>query len=489
MLPMARSSSTRAGRLVAASGVVVLLGTAVGLVVWERWHGPIILSLSTGHGIDAGDLPVIPLVALALHIGSVRSPALRSGGPTPRAPSLRWVGPTSAVVLGAVLLVVTVVNLNDRGPLVPSGGGTFDGEVQSVAGRSATPVGMWSYVAMTYDGTNLRLFVNGIQVSSRATTGTIETSANPLWLGGNQLYGEYFEGMIDDLRIYNRALGESEIQADMATPVTAGNPAREPADLAAAAPTLPTYAAGLVGAYSFDAESGAVAIDDSGNGNVGMISGATWTTQGRYGNALRFDGAGDTVRVPASASLDVGSGLALSAWVRPTTAQSGWRTIVQREPDTYFLTAGSDLEGLVGRIDDLLAGAVVAAATWFSVVMVRSRGSWIGQRRRTWRIAAAMLLVGCVVDAAFAPSATLFGPTLLAVWFAASASHQIEAAVGWLLASALTATTAASLAGVAWFGIRMQKDDGDLVRSAAFGVALCVIGLVMLRYGPRSQKE
>jgi hypothetical protein len=349
---------------------------------------------------------------------------------------------------------------------------------------------MWSYIAMTYDGTNLRLFVNGTQVSSRATTGTIETTANPLWLGGNQLYGEYFEGVIDDLRIYNRALDESEIRADMATPVAAGSPARDPANRVASARALPTRTADLVGAYSFDAGSGVAAIDDSGNGNVGTIAGATWTTQGRYGNALRFDGAGDTVRVPASASLDVGSRLALSAWVRPTSAQSGWRTIVQREPDTYFLTAGSDLESrVVGRIDDVLAGAVVAAATWFSVVMVRSRGSWIGQRRRTWRIAAAMVLVGCAVDAAFVPSATLFGPTLLAVWFAASASRRIEAASGWLLASALMAATAASLAGVAWFGIRLQKDDGGLARSAALGVALCVIGLVMLRYGPRSQKE
>jgi hypothetical protein len=468
---------------------VVLLGAALSMVVWEPWHGPIILSLSTGHGIDAGNLAVVPLVALALHIGSVRSPRLPSGGPTPRSRSWRWIGPTSAVVLGALLLLVAIVDLNDRGPLVPSGGGTFDGEVHYVAGLSATPVGMWSYVAMTYDGTELRLFVNGTQVSSRATTGTIQTTASPLWLGGNQPYGEYFEGVIDDLRIYNRALGESEIQADMASPVAAGSPARNPANLVVSAQRLPTHATGLVGAYSFDTGSGVVAIDDSGNGNVGMISGATWTTQGRYGNALRFDGAGDTVRVPPSASLDVGSGLALSAWVRPTAAQSGWRTIVQREPDTYFLTAGSDLEGLVGRIDDLIAGAVVAAATWFSMVMVRSRGSWVGQRRRTWRIAAAMVLVGCVVDAAFAPSATLFGPTLLAVWFAASASRQIEAASGWILAIALTAATAASLAGVAWFGIRMQKDDGGLARSAALGATLFVVGFVMLRYGPRSQEE
>jgi hypothetical protein len=310
-----------------------------------------------------------------------------------------------------------------------------------------------------------------------------------LWLGGNHPYGEYFEGVIDDVRIYDRALGESEIQADMTTPVAAGSPARGPAKSAGTALAVATGAARLVGAYSFDAGSGASVIDDSGNGNVGAITGATWTTQGRYGSALRFDGTGDMVRVPASASLNVGSGLTLSAWVWPTAAQSGWRTIVHREADTYFLTAGSNLEGLVGPVDDLLAGAVVAAAAWFSVAMVRSRGSWIGPRRRTWRVAAAMFLVGCVVDAAFAPSATLFGPTLLAVWFAASASDHVEAASGSLLAIALTATTAVSLAGVAWFGIRMEKNDGGLVRSAALGVTLSVIGLAILRYGARSQKE
>jgi len=470
-------------------GVVVLLGAAVGVVVWEPWHGPIILSLSTGHGVDTGDLLVVPLVALAIYVGRVGSRRQRpAGGSIPRASSGRWVGPSSAVVLGVVLLLVAIVDLTDRGPLVPAGGGTFDGTVHYVTGRSGTPVGVWSYIALTYDGTTLRLFVNGSQVSSRATTGTIQTTANPLWLGGNHPYGEYFEGVIDEARVYNRALGESEIRTDMETPVTTGSPARDPANVAAG-PIVPTPAAGLVGAYSFDTRSGMSVTDDSGSGNVGRITGATWTSRGRFGNALSFDGAGDMVRVPASASLDVESGLTLSAWVRPTASQSGWRTIAYREHDTFFLAAGSDIEGLVGRVDDLLAGSVVAAAAWFSVVMMRSRGRWVGPRRRAWRVAAGVLLVGFVVDAAFAPAATLFGPALLAVWFAASARDRAEAVSGWLVAIGLTAATVASLADLAGVGVRMQRDDGGLARSAAVGVALFVIGLVMLRGDTRSQVE
>ena len=110
--------------------------------------------------------------------------------------------------------------------LVPAGGGTFDGSVQFVAGRSANPVGAWSYVALTYDGSTLRLFVNGTQVATRAMTGTIETTENPLWFGGNHPYGEYFDGLIDEARVYDRALAEAEIRADMATPVAAGGAAR-----------------------------------------------------------------------------------------------------------------------------------------------------------------------------------------------------------------------------------------------------------------------
>jgi Concanavalin A-like lectin/glucanases superfamily len=40
-----------------------------------------------------------------------------------------------------------------------------------------------------------------------------------LRMGGNSLWGEYFQGRIDDVRIYNRALSAAEIQADSTTPI------------------------------------------------------------------------------------------------------------------------------------------------------------------------------------------------------------------------------------------------------------------------------
>ncbi len=86
----------------------------------------------------------------------------------------------------------------------------------------------------------MRLFVNGIQVASKAQTGAIKTSNGNLSIGGDSLYGQYFAGLIDEVRIYNRAISASEIQTDMNLPV--GNPqllaGNAIASSAAAAPPL-----------------------------------------------------------------------------------------------------------------------------------------------------------------------------------------------------------------------------------------------------------
>jgi len=58
-----------------------------------------------------------------------------------------------------------------------------------------------------------------VQVESQAQTGDLVTSANPLQIGGDSIYGDYFQGTIDEVRIYNQALSPSEIQADMGTPI------------------------------------------------------------------------------------------------------------------------------------------------------------------------------------------------------------------------------------------------------------------------------
>jgi hypothetical protein len=109
---------------------------------------------------------------------------------------------------------------NSDGPLRPSGGGTLDGGTpQWLGGPTASPVNVWTYVALTYDGAALRLYINGSQVASRAATGAIEANNSLLWIGGNSPYGEYFEGLIDEVRVYNRTLTQTDIQTDMNTPI------------------------------------------------------------------------------------------------------------------------------------------------------------------------------------------------------------------------------------------------------------------------------
>ena len=53
-----------------------------------------------------------------------------------------------------------------------------------------------------------------------AQTGSIATSTGPLTIGGDPVWSsQYFAGLIDDVRIYNRALSAAEILTDMETPL------------------------------------------------------------------------------------------------------------------------------------------------------------------------------------------------------------------------------------------------------------------------------
>jgi hypothetical protein len=57
-------------------------------------------------------------------------------------------------------------------------------------------------------------------VASRALTGAAVATNNPLRIGGNAIWGEFFQGRIDEVRIYNRALSQSEVQSLMTTPLS-----------------------------------------------------------------------------------------------------------------------------------------------------------------------------------------------------------------------------------------------------------------------------
>ena len=111
----------------------------------------------------------------------------------------------------------------------PAGAGSSR-RLRGVYGTSsALPLNTWSHLAATYDGATLRLYVNGTQVASTAVLGAIETSTGALTIGGDSLYGQYFAGRIDEVRIYNTALTPPQIQTDMNTPIGGtGPPDTEP---------------------------------------------------------------------------------------------------------------------------------------------------------------------------------------------------------------------------------------------------------------------
>ena len=93
---------------------------------------------------------------------------------------------------------------------------TVRGEVFSTA---VLAVNTWTHLALTFDGSTLRLYVNGVLNNSKAVTGTLPTSSNPLQIGGNAIYGDHFAGKIDEIRVYNTALTQAQIQTDINTPL------------------------------------------------------------------------------------------------------------------------------------------------------------------------------------------------------------------------------------------------------------------------------
>ena len=98
---------------------------------------------------------------------------------------------------------------------------------------------------------------------------------------------------------------------------------------------------GLVAAYSFNEGSGSTVYDSSGNGNNGTISNATWSTAGKYGDALSFNGSNALVSVNDSTSLHLTTGMTLEAWVDPSTVSNAWRDVIYKGNDNYYLSATS----------------------------------------------------------------------------------------------------------------------------------------------------
>lgn len=118
---------------------------------------------------------------------------------------------------------------------------------------------------------------------------------------GRRVHGAnaFFNGSIDEVAIYNKALSSVEIQRVMDGVSTLEAEDRH----------------NLVLYFPFDEGRGDTVEDKSGNGNNGAVHGAKWV-EGKFGKALEFNGVDSFVEVQDNDSLNPTGGLTVAAWVK-----------------------------------------------------------------------------------------------------------------------------------------------------------------------------
>ncbi|HPT66162.1 MAG TPA: DUF2341 domain-containing protein, partial [Candidatus Woesebacteria bacterium] len=155
--------------------------------------------------------------------------------------------------------------------------------------------GKWHFVAGQRSGDKIKLFVDGkfISNTSLSTGATIVDNSSFFYISGNSPYS--YDGLIDEVKIYNSALTDDEVKQDynQGSAISFGSTSQTiggtTTSLEYCIPGDTSYCASPVAEYNFEENTGTVAKDTSGNNNNGTISGATWTTgQNNKGAGLNF---------------------------------------------------------------------------------------------------------------------------------------------------------------------------------------------------------
>ena len=103
---------------------------------------------------------------------------------------------------------------NGSGLIVPRVRLNIGGNTTTLLGNNASEIAndQWVHIAATYNGEQLRLYRNGVLVGSTALQGTVSTSSAPAAIGNQPQGGRGFEGLIDDVCLFNDAITTEEIR-------------------------------------------------------------------------------------------------------------------------------------------------------------------------------------------------------------------------------------------------------------------------------------
>ena len=207
-----------------------------------------------------------------------------------------------------------------EGRLKVSGGGEFTIETAENSISSET----WHHLALTYDGSNIILYIDGIQAGSAEASGQITNNSVPLSIGRLVWQTTNFDldGQADEISLWNIALTQQQVQDYME------------ADL--------TGEIGLVGYWNFNEDSGETANDASGNDNHGTIYGASWSTNVPFQQTY----SGPVWHVATTGSDETGDGSEANPLVTIQTAIDA-----SSDGDTVLVAAGSycDTINFVGK--------------------------------------------------------------------------------------------------------------------------------------------
>jgi hypothetical protein len=227
------------------------------------------------------------------------------------------------------------------------------GYINSTASASIQITKAWHHVVMTYDGANIKLYVDGVLQVTTAKTGAINTNSVNLILGANM------SGKLNDMRVYSRALSQTEVTAWY--------------DQYNSGIVISNLQKGLIGQWKFNGN----AKDSTPYGNDGTDYGATLTTdrKGQSNKAYSFNGTNNYIALSDSTALKPTTALTVSSWVNPTDF-----TCAGVDTDCAIFSKYSNYHGyrLFALSSGILGFSVCTPSTcsyaWSSVAP--STGSW-----------------------------------------------------------------------------------------------------------------
>lgn len=164
------------------------------------------------------------------------------------------------------------------------------------------PVNQWSHVAATFDGSTVRLYLNGVERSSQAAMLASPNNGAPVIIGGTCFdAGARFPGMLDEVTIVNSALTAYEIRVLY----NAGN-----AGICSFSKDCAVVPPGMLASWRAEGN----AFDRRKLHNGALMNGTSFDS-GVGGKAFSFDGVDDYVGIPA---FNMGDQWTVEGWINPT---------------------------------------------------------------------------------------------------------------------------------------------------------------------------